>query len=81
MNFLTSFTNGTLGGLKTIESHSRHGYGSLVTKYVSKKVAEMGHDVYVGIYDTNTPSRALFEKLGFKLIDEEFLIGVNVKSS
>lgn len=26
----------------------------------------MGHDVYAGVFEENTPSRSLFKKLGFK---------------
>lgn len=39
-------------------------------RYVSKKIAEMGHDVYAGIFEKNTPSRKLFDKHGFKSIGE-----------
>lgn len=30
----------------------------------------MGHDIYAGIFERNTPSRTLFGKLGFKSIGE-----------
>lgn len=46
------------------------GYASLVTKTQLKKIAEMGDNVYVGIFEHNIPSRSLFEKLGFKAIGE-----------
>lgn len=59
-----------LGALQTDEHHYGHGYGSLVSKYVSKKIAEMGQDTYAGVFEKNIPSRALFEKLGFKSIGE-----------
>lgn len=40
----------------------------LVAKIVSKKIAELGQDVYAGIFEENHPSRHLFGKLGFKLV-------------
>lgn len=58
---------GLLLALQTDENHLGHGYGSLVARAMSKKIAEMGHDVYAGVFEVNTPSRALFTKLGFKV--------------
>lgn len=58
-----------LGILQTDENHLGRGYGALVLKHVSKQIAELGHDVYAGVMEENTPSRRLFEgKLGAKLI-------------
>lgn len=79
MKFVSSFGNGLIGALQTDSNYYRHGYAMLVTKYLSKNIAEMGHDVYVGIFDNNTSSRSLFEKLGFKWFAEQFLIRNNPK--
>lgn len=54
--------------LQTDMDYLGHGYASLVVKAISKQVAELGHDITVGVFDVNTPSRALFEKLGFNVI-------------
>lgn len=62
------FSTGFLFALQTDSSYLGHGYGTLVAKYVTKKIAETGHDIYAGIYEENQPSRRLFEKLGFKSV-------------
>lgn len=54
--------------LQTDENHFGHGYASLVVRTISKQIAELGHDINAGIFEVNTPSRALFGKLGFKAI-------------
>lgn len=57
---------GLLGALQTDKDFYGQGYGELVLKCNSKTIAEMGYDVYAGIFEENTPSRSLFSKLGFK---------------
>lgn len=59
-----------LGALKTDEQYFGNGYGSLVVKGISKKIAQRGHDVYAGVVEENTPSRGLFGELGFEAIGE-----------
>lgn len=54
------------GALQTDPNYYGQGYGALVLKHVSRKIAELGHDVYAGVFEANTPSRSLFSKLGFK---------------
>lgn len=56
--------------LQTDPNYLGHGYGTIVVKHLSKKIAEMGHDINAGIFEKNYPSRNLFEKLGFKSIGE-----------
>lgn len=68
--WLFRLQTGLLGALQTDKDYFGHGYGSLVAKYVSKKIAEMGHDIYAGIIEKNYPSRKLFDKLGFKSIGQ-----------
>lgn len=70
---------GLHGGFQTDENHHRKGYGELVMRYVSKKVAEsLGHDMYASILEKNDPSRKLFEKNGYRLIDEVHWIMTNI---
>lgn len=63
---ILSLQSGMMGVLQTDEKYTGRGYGALVTKCLSREVAEMGFDVYVEIVKSNKPSRSLFEKLGFK---------------
>lgn len=69
---------GLVWALQTDEKYFGHGYGSLVTKVVSKKIAEIGHDVYSDILEMNYASRGLFEKLGFKCVGKLYLIKTKV---
>ncbi|XP_031619018.1 uncharacterized protein LOC116338095 [Contarinia nasturtii] len=62
------YPSGLLGILQADQKYKGKGYAALVTKCLSKKVAEMGHDVYSAIIEDNKPSRSLFTKLGFKPI-------------
>lgn len=62
---ISSFPIGLLGALQTDERFYCRGYGSLVMRSLSKKVAEMGHDVYTSVLESNIPSRSLFHKHGF----------------
>lgn len=73
-----SLPTGLLGALQTDEHYYGHGYGSLVAKYVSKKIAEMGHDINAGIFEQNTPSRTLLGKLGFRSIGEVYWITTKI---
>lgn len=73
--FFFSFPTGTLLALQTDKNQFGRGYGSLVTKAISKQIAEMGYDIYAGVSDTNVASKALFGKLGFKPIDKMYTIG------
>lgn len=61
-------TTGPLLALQTNKDHFGHGYGSVVTRAISKQIAELGHDLYAGIFEENKPSRNLFEKLGYRSI-------------
>lgn len=56
--------------LQTDEKHFGNGYGALVLRFVSKMIAESGHDIYAEIFDENKPSRSLFEKYGFQTTNE-----------
>lgn len=58
----------------------RKGYASLVTKYVAKKVAETGHDVYVSIHEKNVPSRMLNMKVGFKPVGDIYCIDTKLST-
>lgn len=58
--------SGAFSALQTHEDFRKHGYASLVTKTLAKRVAELGHDSYTTIFDDNIVSQRLFQKLGFQ---------------
>lgn len=76
--FFSRLPTGLLGALQTDEKYLGHGYGTLVAKVVSKKIAELGHDIYAGILEKNHPSRHLFVKLGFKSVGEVHWISTKI---
>ena len=59
---------GHLAMLQTEEDHTRKGYASLVTKALSREIAEEGHWPLGTILLENKNSVAMFEKLGFRNI-------------
>ncbi|KZS02954.1 Uncharacterized protein APZ42_034405 [Daphnia magna] len=52
--------------LHTLEEHRRRGYASLVTQYLTKRVAQSGVVPFVNIVIGNTASCKFFESMGFK---------------
>ncbi|XP_075154019.1 uncharacterized protein LOC142227387 [Haematobia irritans] len=63
---------GSLGLLQVEESHKRKGYGKLVTKLMSKYLAENGVEVMAAVVFENVASRSMFKQLGFKIIDNVY---------
>ncbi|XP_017067904.2 uncharacterized protein LOC108105704 [Drosophila eugracilis] len=61
---------GYLGALQVKDSHKRRGFGSVVTREISYRLAEQGHDVMALVGHLNKPSSGMFSKLGFKVIDQ-----------
>lgn len=53
----------------------------MVTKQLSKEIAEMGDDVYAAIYPDNVPSKSLFKKLGFEPVGEIYFVATNINWS
>lgn len=72
---IDSFPTGPLCALQTDANHIERGYGSLVTKAISKQIAESGCDVNAGVSESNTASRHLFEKLEFECIEKMHVLG------
>lgn len=61
------YDNGSLAILQVDDNHLRKGYGSLMAKAMSKKIAEEFEiDVTTLIARTNSNSQKMFAKLGFK---------------
>ncbi|KAH8281620.1 hypothetical protein KR054_001779, partial [Drosophila jambulina] len=61
---------GSLGLLQVLDSHKRLGLGQLMVKSVSKKISALGDQVMAPVVHKNIASRNMFEKIGFKAIDE-----------
>lgn len=72
-----SLSFGSLATLQVDENHKRKGYGELVTKAISKKIAEeLDVDITANVVLANFKSLNLFKKLGFSEIDKNFWITV-----
>ena len=54
--------------LHTMRKHRKQGYASIVILYMAKQLAQAGYVPFVNIEKTNTNSRQLFEKIGFRFI-------------
>lgn len=68
---------GSLAALQVDENNLRKGYGEIITKAMSKKIAtECDVDVTANIIHANFKSKNLFEKLRFQEIENNFWIGV-----
>jgi len=48
----------------------RRGFGSVVTREISYRLAAQGHDVMALVGHSNKPSSGMFSKLGFQIIDQ-----------
>jgi len=73
---------GSLAALQVDENNLRKGYGEIVTKVISKKIAdECDADITSNIVHKNIKSLNLFNKLGFKVVDNNHWIGVQKSES
>lgn len=69
------YDSGGLGMVQVVESHQRKGYGSLVSRNLSRKIAEeFDLDVMATIVETNEKSLKMFTKFGFKPTTKHFWI-------
>ncbi|EDV59284.1 uncharacterized protein LOC6541378 [Drosophila erecta] len=69
---------GSLGLLQVLESHKRLGLGSLMVKSMAKKISATGEQVLAPVVTKNTASRSMFEKLGFRAIDNTYWVHMQV---
>ncbi|XP_004530236.1 uncharacterized protein LOC101450075 [Ceratitis capitata] len=65
---------GSLGLLQVMDTHKRMGLGNLVVRYMAKLIAGKGLEVTAPVVFANVPSRTMFEKLGFKVIDNVYWV-------
>ncbi|XP_030383181.1 uncharacterized protein LOC115630678 [Scaptodrosophila lebanonensis] len=63
---------GSLGLLHVTDGQKRKGLGSLLVRYMSKKLAELGDEALAPVVVKNVASRSMFEKLGFRQIDSVY---------
>ncbi|EDW03851.1 GH11464 [Drosophila grimshawi] len=63
---------GALSLLQVLETHKRLGLGSLMVRYLSRKISDLGDEVMAPVITENTASRQMFEKLGFQKIDNVY---------
>lgn len=59
---------GQLRSLHTLPGYQRKGYCSLITKILSKEIAEDGYHPVGTVVTGNTPSERMLEQLGFRRI-------------
>ncbi|XP_037710993.1 uncharacterized protein LOC119548003 [Drosophila subpulchrella] len=61
---------GYLGALQVKDSYKRRGFGSVVTREISYRLAAQGHDVMGLVAHSNKPSSGMASKLGSQIIDQ-----------
>lgn len=70
------FDCGSIGALHVDEFNRRKGFGEIVTKAISKKIAEENNvDVLTDYIDGNYQSESLMKKIGFKSVGKVRWIG------
>lgn len=70
--FLYSLPSGLLGALQVEQEFYGRGLGLLVSKWLSRKIAETGHNIGATVFERNTHSLAIFKKLGFTIVDRVY---------
>lgn len=70
---------GSFGSLQVDERFQRRGLGSLLAKIMSKQLAQQNKDITAGIVDSNYKSKQMFQKLGFKHIDDTHWITIGTQ--
>lgn len=68
-HFNFSLQGGFLGALQVKDSYKRMGLGSVAACAASRCIAEQGDDVVALVNPENTPSRGMFNKLGFTVTE------------
>ncbi|XP_037927693.1 uncharacterized protein LOC119662191 [Teleopsis dalmanni] len=63
---------GTIGNLHVEPKYQRRGLGMSLVRLLCIEMAKAGLDATTAIMVTNTASRSLFEKIGFKVIDKVY---------
>lgn len=67
------------GVLTTPDQHQKKGYGTVVAKHLTVKIAQMGLNPTTYIDRTNLPSRKVFERLGYQSCGVISWVVINAK--
>lgn len=67
---------GQLFVLQVAEGHAGRGLGSLVCRAISRKVAEMGDDVWAHVFSGNERAMRLFRRIGFEIVDTNHFVEI-----
>ncbi|KAF2894192.1 hypothetical protein ILUMI_11982 [Ignelater luminosus] len=57
-----------LGILQTLDEYKRRGYGSLITKVLSKEIGKEGLDPMGSVLKSNISSQRMFQNIGFEIL-------------
>lgn len=61
-----------LGAIQVDNQHMGKGYGSIVCRAITKKLAELGQDAFACVSDSNIPSNRMFSSAGYIVIDKAY---------
>lgn len=64
------FQTGMLGAIQVDSKHLGKGYGSIVCRAITKKLAELGEDAFACVGEHNIQSNRMFSSTGFKVVDK-----------
>jgi len=63
-----------IGSITTHPDYRRRGYATQVVAALVRHLRGQGEEVFLCLFQTNTPARRLYEKLGFEIVRELFLV-------
>lgn len=63
---------GPVGALQVADKHQGRGLGTVALQAITNQIAQLGHDIYGCVSRENHVSRNLFEKVGFKYVDDTY---------
>lgn len=63
-----------IGSIVTHPAYRRQGYAAQVVSALIHHLQDRGQGVFLCLFQTNTPARALYEKLGFEIANELHLL-------
>lgn len=66
-----------LGAIQVDSKHLGKGYGSIVCRAVTKRLAELGEDAFACVAEHNIRSNRMFSSAGFKVVDRAHWLRTN----
>lgn len=61
-----------LGAIQVDSKHRGKGYGTIVCRAVTKKLAELGEDAFACVSENNIQSNRMFSSAGFMVVDRAY---------